>query len=351
MQISFSYRCFHFKKPSGTSRGVLTEKHAWFLKLENGKSSGTGECSVIPGLTPEYESKEQYEKLLNELIVAAESIDWNKIKTIEDIKELKCLSRFHQDCSSLIFGLEMAFLDLQNGGKEIYFDNEFAKGKMSIPINGLIWMGAENFMMEQFKDLKSRGFNCIKMKIGAIDFQKEVEVLKQIKEAFGQEDLILRVDANGAFGEADWKQKMERLAELGLHSIEQPVKQGQFALMKNAIDSRTVPVALDEELIGVNETAAKIKLLDILNPPYIILKPSLHGGLTGSQEWIELAKERGIKYWITSALESNLGLNCIAQFTAEYDVSVHHGLGTGSLYTDNLPSKLMVKKGQISLTV
>jgi L-alanine-DL-glutamate epimerase-like enolase superfamily enzyme len=349
MNISFSYRCFHFKRPSGTSRGVLKEKHSWFLVLEKGRRKGTGECSVIAGLTPEFESKEEYESLLVSFVEALSFVDWKRISKIEDLKVHPALSHFYAKCPSLVFGLEMAYLDFRNGGKEIYFDNSFSRSQLVIPINGLIWMGDKQFMSTQFEDLKARNFNCIKMKIGAINFDEELTLLRSIKKAFAGQDLILRVDANGAFGKDDWADKMKALAELDLHSIEQPVRQGQFDLMKEVIESNTVPVALDEELIGVNSTAEKAKLLDELKPPYIILKPSLHGGLSGSKEWIVLARQRGIKYWITSALEANPGLNCIAQFTAEYDVDVHHGLGTGSLYTDNITSKLHVENGAISL--
>lgn len=332
MKARFSKKTFHFKRPSGTSRGVLTEKHAWFIEVwedQNPEIIGIGECSIIPGLSPDFVDFESYEAKVAETCenLELDLSDWPSIK----------------------FGLETALLDLKNGGQGIIFDNEFTSGKKSIPINGLIWMGETDFMQEQIEEKLQQGFETIKLKIGAIDFQSEIELLKSIRDRYSKDEITLRVDANGAFSPDEALDKLKQLSELDIHSIEQPIKQGQFEEMKKLCAQTSLPIALDEELIGVNRTKDKIELLDTIQPQYIILKPSLHGGIEGTKEWIELAEERNIPWWITSALESNIGLNAICQLTAEYSNDLPQGLGTGSLYLDNIPSNLQVQKGSISL--
>jgi o-succinylbenzoate synthase len=332
MQARYHKRTFHFKRPSGTSRGVLTEKHAWFIEIwdeSNPDVVGIGECSIIPRLSPDFVDFDQYEAKVAETCsdLDLDLTDWPSIK----------------------FGVETALLDLQNGGKGVIFQNDFTKGKRSIPINGLIWMGNSNFMQEQIEEKLEEGFKTIKLKIGAIDFDSEIELLRSIRNRYSKEEITLRVDANGAFSPDEALGKLKRLSELAIHSIEQPIKQGQFEEMKQLCAETPLDIALDEELIGVNRTEDKIELLDTIQPQYIILKPSLHGGIEGTKEWITLAEERDIPWWITSALESNIGLNAICQLTAEYSDLLPQGLGTGSLYTDNIPSHLQVRKGTISL--
>ncbi|MFK7784749.1 MAG: o-succinylbenzoate synthase [Crocinitomicaceae bacterium] len=332
MQARFHKKTFHFKRPSGTSRGVLTEKHAWFIEVWDESQPeviGTGECSIIPGLSPDFTDFDSYEAKLAETCstIRTDLTDWPSIK----------------------FGVETALLDLKNGGKGIIFPNDFAAGKRSIPINGLIWMGDSIFMQEQIEEKLEQGFTTIKLKIGAIDFESEIQLLKSIRHRYSKEEITLRVDANGAFSPEEAMQKLQQLSELDIHSIEQPIKQGQFAEMKKLCAETPLAIALDEELIGVNQTADKIELLDTIQPQYIILKPSLHGGIEGTKEWISLAEERNTPWWITSALESNIGLSAICQLTAEYSNNLPQGLGTGSLYTDNIPSNLLVQKGTISL--
>lgn len=332
MKARFNKKTFHFKRPSGTSRGVLTEKHAWFIEIweeENPEVIGVGECSIIPGLSPDFSDFESYEAKVSETCVdlTVDLSHWPSIK----------------------FGLETALLDLKNGGKGIIFENDFTSGKKSIPINGLIWMGEPSFMQEQIEEKLSQGFKTIKLKIGAIDFEAEIALLKSIRDRYSKDEITLRVDANGAFSPEEALEKLTRLANLDIHSIEQPIRQGQLLEMKRLCAKSPLPIALDEELIGVNRTATKIELLDTIQPHYIILKPSLHGGIGGTKEWIFLAEERNIPWWITSALESNIGLNAICQLTAEYWNDLPQGLGTGSLYLDNIPSNLQVRKGTISL--
>ena len=330
MKARYYKKTFHFKRPSGTSRGILTEKHAWFIEIWDESSPdtiGRGECSIIPGLSPDFESFEKYEAQLEDLC--------------ED------LNLDLTEWPSLKFGLECALLDFENGGKNIIFDNEFTRGEKSILINGLVWMGDRDFMLEQIHKKIEAGFSTIKMKIGAIDFGSELELLKIIRDF--SESLTLRVDANGAFAPSDALAKLNALADLRIHSIEQPIKAGQWESMRELCSLTPLDIALDEELIGINNSQKKTELLETIKPQFIILKPSLLGGISGTKEWISLAEERKIPWWMTSALESNIGLNAICQLTAEYRNDLPQGLGTGSLYTDNIPSNLLVQNGSISL--
>lgn len=331
--LTYEKHVFHFKIPSGTSRGVLTEKKSWILSIFNDNEpeiKGIGECSVIPGLSPDFIDDEQYESKLDEL-VNDQGIDLT-------------------DFPSIKFGLESALIDLNNGGQQIYFDNEFTRGKRKIPINGLVWMGEEAFMQMQIDAKLTEGYKTIKMKIGAIDLQTELTLLKKIREKHKSDEITLRVDANGAFDEENVSYVLTELAKLEIHSIEQPIKAGQWDLMHSLCESTPTPIALDEELIGVNDFYKKVNLLDTIEPQFIILKPSLHGGISGTQEWIQLVEERNIPWWITSALESNVGLNTICQLAGNYENELPQGLGTGSLYKDNIPSKLKVSEGAIELT-
>lgn len=353
MTISFEHRNFHFKNPSGTSRGVLTKKQAFFLHIEENGKIGLGECSVIPGLSPDFETKGKYEALLSDLCAVVQSINWN---SFAELKELELLKKVKEETSiytefaqfpSIIFGFEMALLNWQNGDLQRFFDNDFTNGKTKIPINGLIWMGETTFMQSQMLEKVNQGFNCIKMKVGAIDFENEISLLTDLRSKYAAENMILRVDANGAFTEKNVRERLTSLAELKIHSIEQPIKPGQIDLMKDLCAENILPIALDEELIDIHSLEDKKKLLTTILPHYIILKPSLHGGILSCLEWINLADDLNIDWWMTSALESNVGLNCIAQFTAQFPINKHHGLGTGSLYTDNLESNLKVENGFI----
>ena len=329
-KISFEKKVFHFKRPSGTSRGILTEKKCWLLSVWNPTNpaiKGKGECSIIEGLSPEYENDEQYEAIL-EALVHDPDLDLSNHPSIK-------------------FGFESALLDLEHGGKQIYFDNDFAKGKHKIPINGLVWMGDEVFMQEQILEKLAQGFKTIKMKIGAIDLETELRLLQVIRKKYSKDEITLRVDANGAFQPGEALSVLERLSELYIHSIEQPIKPGQWNEMSKLCRNTPTPIALDEELIGINDPDQKVALFETIRPQFIILKPSLHGGISGAREWIKLAENRSIPWWMTSALESNIGLKAIAQLTAEYDVKLPQGLGTGSLYTDNIPSNLVVENGFI----
>lgn len=344
MKVSFHHTIFDFKQPSGTSRGVLTEKHAWFLKLEDGDRLGTGECSVIPKLSPDFLDVEDYEKRLDKLARVLEFKSLGNKEVFSFIDELN-LPTFLSQNPSIRFGLEMALLELKNGGNRCFYPNDFEKGETQIPINGLIWMGDKPFMEKQVHELKEKGFTCIKMKIGAIDKQDEMDIMKLVREVFPL-NTIFRLDANGAFTREEALSYFEEIKGFNIHSVEQPIQQGNWKEMAMLVQQSPIPIALDEELIGVDSERMD-DLLATIQPHYIILKPSLHGGIKGTQEWIEKAEKRQIDWWITSALESNVGLDCIAQLTAEYPLNKHHGLGTGSLYVNNVPSSLHVDNGYL----
>ena len=328
LKASFKKYTLNFSEERGTSRGWLQTKDSWFIKVwdENDTTiKGIGECSYLPGLNPEV--LETYEDKVKEV---CERINESNYWLEEGLIEFP----------SIHFGLETALLDLENKGSKILFETEFSNNEKPTPINGLIWMGTHENMMSQVDEKIKQGFRCIKLKIGAIDFEKELNILKSIRKK--SKTIEIRVDANGAFAPTEALEKLNRLAEYDLHSIEQPIKQGLQATMNQLCRESPFPIALDEELIGKYTLQQKADTLDAINPPYIILKPSLIGGIKGSKEWIKLAEERGIKWWITSALESNIGLNAIAQFVATTNNAMFQGLGTGKLYTNNIPSPLTV---------
>jgi len=333
LQATYKKYILNFKRPSGTSRGVLTVKETWFIKIEDGDNFGYGECGILRGLS--IDDRSDYETKLK---WACENIHLGKNELWEALIEFP----------SIQFGIEMAFQSLKNENEFELFSSAFTKGEDAIAINGLIWMGEKDFMKSQIEDKLRSGFNCIKMKIGAIDFDTEIELLKYIRSQYSAEEIELRVDANGAFDPKNALEKLKRLSELKLHSIEQPIKQGNWEEMAKLCAETPLPIALDEELIGVFDVTKKKTLLQTIQPQYLIFKPSLIGGFKGTQQWIDLAENNNIGWWNTSALESNIGLNAISQFTYEKNVTMPQGLGTGNLYTNNVESPLEVKNGQIS---
>ena len=331
-----------FKKPSGTSRGILIEKDSWIIEIweeKNASIIGMGEASIIKTLSPDWnvDYVSFLEKVVNSINDFVEG----------DLNNPKINGLIHYP--SIYFAIEMALLDLKNGGKKILFPSAFTKNKASIKINGLIWMGKKEDMLAQIKNKIALGYDCIKLKIGAIDFEAELDLIRFIRTHYSKNEIELRVDANGAFTAETAFKKLKLLADFDLHSIEQPIKQGQIEAMKKLCSTTPLPIALDEELIGIIKYADKVALLEKIKPQYIILKPSLIGGFKGSNEWINIAENLGIKWWITSALESNIGLNAIAQFTYTKDNPLPQGLGTGQLYTNNIPSGLKIMEGRLYL--
>lgn len=333
IKATYQKYILNFKRPSGTSRGVMTEKETWFIILEKGGKQGIGECGILRSLSiddrPDYEMK---------LSWACANIDLGEGALWEALTEFP----------SIQFGLETAFRSLEGETPYLLFPSEFTHGTKNIPINGLVWMGDEAYMKQQIEEKLQQGYNCIKLKIGAIDFQKELDLLIFIRAHFSPEKIEIRVDANGAFTADEALGKLRQLSKYQLHSIEQPIKQGQAGTMAELCKTTSIPIALDEELIGVFGRENKEALLQKIKPQYIILKPSLVGGFRGTKEWIDIAERHNIGWWITSALESNIGLNAIAQWTYLQNNPMPQGLGTGALYTNNFDSPLEVKHGQLT---
>lgn len=338
-----------FRFEAGTSRGSFREKETWFIKaFEEGNDQvfGLGEASPLKGLSEDYSS--DYQEVLISYLKSFETTDIPE--TTKDILELVS-QEIPAHLPSVRFGLETALIDLLNGGVRKVFDTDFYEGKYRIPINGLIWMGDETFMHLQIEEKLKAGFDTIKMKVGAINFHQELALLESIRERYSANDITLRVDANGAFAENDVEEKLTQLASLDIHSIEQPVKPNQPDLMRRLCRAEILPIALDEELIGVHEYKVKEELLESISPQYIILKPSLVGGIKACQEWINIAQNQGISWWMTSMLESNVGLNAIAQFTSQYKPSLPQGLGTGQLYYNNIDAPLEIRRGELLYNV
>ena len=365
-KIEISERTLHFKQPAGTSRGVYTTRHSYYLTLTSDELpgvEGVGECATLPDLS--CDAKPEYEMTLRQVCQMVEQmgrIPYDMIRAYP----------------SITFGLETAFASFFDAAKKFLeivptegassssemlkqkgvsvpagmenltelFDSPFGRGEEGITINGLVWMGTYEEMLARLEEKLQAGFHCVKLKIGAIDFFKELDLIKRIRDVYAKEQVELRVDANGGFLPENAMSQLEALAKYDIHSIEQPIKQHQWPKMAQLCRETPLPIALDEELIGVNVRSMKQALLDTIRPQYIILKPSLHGGIYGCNEWIELANQRGIGSWITSALESNIGLNAIAHYAAKVygsNVKMPQGLGTGQLFTDNIPMPLEIR--------
>ena len=369
-KIEISERTLHFKQPAGTSRGVYTTRHSYYLTLTSDEMpgvEGVGECATLPDLS--CDAKPEYEMTLRQVCQMVEQmgrIPYDMIRAYP----------------SITFGLETAFASFFDAAKKFLeivpaegassssemlkqkgvsvpagmenltdlFDSPFGRGEEGITINGLVWMGTYEEMLARLEEKLQAGFHCVKLKIGAIDFFKELDLIKRIRDVYTKEQVELRVDANGGFLPENAMSQLEALAKYDIHSIEQPIRQHQWPKMAQLCRETPLPIALDEELIGVNVRSMKEALLDTVRPQYIILKPSLHGGIYGCNEWIELANQRGIGSWITSALESNIGLNAIAHYAAKVygpDVRMSQGLGTGQLFTDNIPMPLEIRGDQL----
>ena len=331
MKINITERILHFKQPAGTSRGVYTERKIWLVEMKEGERKGIGECAPLPQLScddiPHYA---ETLRMFCDQIEQTGVIDYQALRPYP----------------SMLFGLESAWAQLHVNGSAKLFDTPFGRGEEGITINGLVWMGTFEEMYQRIEEKIQAGFHCVKLKIGAIDWEREISLINFIRQHFTKEQIELRVDANGGFTPQEAMKKLEQLATYDIHSIEQPIKQHQWKEMARLCHETPLPIALDEELIGINDTTSKIELLDTIRPQYIILKPSLHGGMHGSEEWIRLTQERSIGSWITSALESNIGLNAIAHFAAKMygpHISMPQGLGTGQLFTDNIPMPIEIR--------
>lgn len=339
-QVKLSSRTLHFIQPAGTSRGVYTTRQSYYVTLSDDNVPGIvgiGECATLPDLSCDAMPPKEYERILKGFcddLCQSGKIDKEAMRPYP----------------SMLFGLETAKRQLDNGGGIDLFNTPFGRGEEGITINGLIWMGTFDEMFQRLEAKLKAGFHCVKLKIGAIDFEKELRLIQHIRQHFSRREVELRVDANGGFTPDNAMQRLEALAKYDIHSIEQPIRQHQWKEMARLCKNSPLPIALDEELIGVNDLTEKKQLLDTIQPQYIILKPSLHGGISGTREWIKLAKERGIGSWMTSALESNIGLNAIAQLTADIygpHITMAQGLGTGQLFSDNIPMPLEIRGEQL----
>lgn len=322
MEVNVSERVLHFKQPAGTSRGVYTERKIWIVSVTDGQRTGVGECAPLPDLS--CDASPQYAQTLR--------------RFCDDLERTGRLdTEALRPYPSMLFGLETALLHLERG--ERLFDTPFSRGEEGIPINGLVWMGRHDEMLKRMEEKLEQGYRCVKLKIGAIDFDDELDLVRRIRERFSRREVELRLDANGAFPFDEALYKLELLSQYAIHSIEQPIKAGQWAFMAELCRESPLPIALDEELIGVNNPGQKAQLLSIIKPDYIVLKPSLHGGMAGCREWVSIAMEHGVGSWITSALESNVGLDAIAQLASDIygpAITMPQGLGTGQLFTDNI---------------
>ena len=322
MKIEVKERVFHFKQPAGTSRGVYIERKSWFVEVTDGDRRGIGECAPLPDLS--CDARLDYAEVLR--------------RFCNDVERSGKIDRdAMRDFPSMLFGLETAMLDVR-------------QEPASIPINGLVWMGTYEEMYARVKEKLDAGFRCVKLKIGAIDWQEELELIRFVRQNFSRDEVELRVDANGGFPVGVALERLKQLSDYDIHSIEQPIRQGQWDEMGRLCELSPLPIALDEELIGVNTIEKKQQLLDYIHPQFIVLKPSLHGGINGTREWIALARERAIGSWITSALESNVGLYAIAHLALEVygpDITFPQGLGTGQLFTDNIPMPIEIKRDRL----
>ncbi|SFG25001.1 o-succinylbenzoate synthase [Prevotella sp. KH2C16] len=341
LKVDISERVLHFRQPAGTSRGVYHTRRCHFVSIRRDGVEGVGECAPLPDLSCDsLSSPAEYVSVLRGFCDEVEhtgQIPYERLRPYP----------------SMLFGLETAMAQLEAGGSTALSDTPFARGEEGIPINGLVWMGSFEEMYARLEEKLRQGFRCVKLKIGAIDFHRELDLIRHIREAFTKEQIELRVDANGGFTPQDAIARLEALARYDIHSIEQPIRQHQWTEMAVLCRRSPLPIALDEELIGVNEPDRKAELLDTIRPAYIVLKPTLHGGMHGCEEWMGLARERGIVSWITSALESNVGLNAVAHFAAKAygpAITFPQGLGTGQLFTDNIPMPLEIKGDKLWYT-
>ena len=341
LHLRFSRRALRFNFPARTSRGALAEHVAWYLHLTHSGHPtiiGLGEAAPLAGLSPDYGPR-----FAGAVVLLCERLNTARLDSLA-LAEVPTL--VGPGWPALTFALETAVLDLANSGRRQLYANAFSQGRAVLPINGLVWMGDANFMREQVQQKLAAGYACLKLKIGSLDFATELAILAEIRAVAGPERLTLRVDANGAFAPADAPRKLAQLAEFGIHSIEQPLAAGQTTALAALCRTTPLPIALDEELIGVPDPTRQAALLDEIRPAYIVLKPTLLGGHAATRRWVALAEARGIGWWLTSALESNVGLNAVAQLTAEYDVrGFPQGLGTGQLYHNNVEAPLHVGGG------
>jgi o-succinylbenzoate synthase len=335
LKADFQKYTLKFKFAAGTSRGAYTLRDSWFISLYDSDLPhlrGIGECAPLPGLSPELDRG--FETKLKDVCRDIDHYD-------------EWIAGGLKDYASIKMGLETAMGDYRAAGSKVFFHSAFSEGEGGIPINGLIWMGSIDFMRKQIREKIAAGYHCLKLKIGALEFEAEVNLIRQIRDIFTPKEMEIRLDANGAFQADGARSKLDTLAKLGIHSIEQPIMAGQFKELRTLCETSPIPIALDEELIGIDDLPEKERLILDIRPAYLVLKPTLHGGFSGCREWIDIAEASGIGWWVTSALESNIGLNAIAQWTSTLNNPLPQGLGTGQLFENNFPSPLYIQRGEL----
>ena len=256
---------FRFQRPATTSRGTYHSKKVHFIVLyhtEEPSIAGIGECSLFPGLS--YDDVKGFDNKLNQ--------------TVERINQGNYLADTSlSEWPSINFALETAWRDIRLNGNRILYPSGFTEGIDTIRINGLIWMGSKEDMIRQIRQKMNDGFTCLKMKIGALDLDEELEVPRFIRNACTPDELEIRLDANGAFKPREALEITKLLSEFDLHSIEQPIAAGRVDDMARICELSPIPIALDEEMIGMHSMASRIKMLNTIKPQYLVLKPGLLG--------------------------------------------------------------------------
>jgi O-succinylbenzoate synthase len=349
LRARFVRKTFHFTFVARTSRGIMKDRTSWFVIFTDDRQPGVqgiGECAPLPGLSGEWTDK--YEDKVSALV---NTINQLNIETVpSSLAEVRAFIAAHlhigDNDASVLTGAEMGLLDLAHGGHRKIFESSFNEGK-PIPINGLIWMGGMDFMLQQIEIKIRDGFRCIKLKVGGLDFEKECDILQYVRRKYFRDDITIRLDANGAFKPEDAMYKLKELSKFSVHSIEQPIKKGS-EFLKELCATSPIPIALDEELIGC-AAASRRDLLTSIKPQFIVLKPSLHGGFGGVEDWITTARSLGIGWWLTSSLESAIGLNALAQFAGQFNPDLPQGLGTGTIFEDNFQSPLGISGQTLAL--
>lgn len=331
IQASFQSYELQFKKPARTSRGEMLSHKVYYITLKQDGYVGYGEAAPLPGLSTD--PLDSIETKLKECCLL-----------VNDGLPVDALPL--DGYPALRFAFESALNSLTFEQPFQVFDSTFFHGT-PIPINGLVWMNDPDTMLNDAFGLMEKGFNCIKFKVGAFDFDRECRMIESFRKRYSAFKAEIRLDANGAYQPDEAQEKLKELSRFEIHSIEQPIRPKQIDWMAELCRKSILPIALDEELIGIDVYKDGAQLLNQIDPQYIILKPTLLGGFSASDHWIELAKRKSIGWWATSALESNIGLNAIAQWCSTHQLELPQGLGTGSLYVNNISSPLTILKGKI----
>jgi len=331
MYIQVEKHTLRFIKPAKTSRGEYIEKTAYLLWIVTETFKVCGEASPLSDLS--VDGKVDFSNIVQPYE--------NQFLTFEDLHNLL---EDWMPYPSLRFALYSAILKAkfqanriaiqQPTKSQVWIENEFTHGKEGMKINGLVWMNSIDAMYEEAIHKINAGFTCIKLKVGALDFDAECRLIEKIRKQFSPFKVEIRLDANGGFKNGDALFQLEDLKRFNIHSIEQPIQANQPDLMQEICAKSPIHIALDEELIGIDVNNS-LNLMKKIKPKYIILKPTLLGGFDFCDIWIQHAVSQNVGWWSTSALEGNIGLADIAQWVSAYKPTMPQGLGTGSLFVKN----------------